>query len=67
MAHTYRKIYKFDLDVKDQHDIGIVNVRDTSTHCDRLLCQIRYANIKVNRSRTQHVKSYEFGQRRTAS
>ena len=29
-----RKAYKFDLEVKGQHSIRIMNVHDTSSHCD---------------------------------
>ena len=34
------KAYKFDLEVKGQHRIGIMNVRDTSSYGDTLMCQI---------------------------
>ena len=48
------KSYKFDLEVKGQHRIRIMNVLDTFSHGDRPMCQIwyRYANIKANRSYT---------------
>ena len=41
-----QKPYKFDLKVKGQHHIRIMNVLDTSSHCDRPMCQIWYANVK---------------------
>ena len=34
------KSYKFDLEVKDQGSIRIMNVLDTSSHGDRTICQI---------------------------
>ena len=40
------KAYKFDLEVKGQHQIGNLNVHVTSSHGDRLLCQIWLAIAK---------------------
>ena len=37
---TCQKPYKFDLKVKDQGRIWIMNVRDTSSHGDSHICQI---------------------------
>ena len=34
------KTYKFDLEIKSQCRIGIMNVHNTSSHGDRCLCQI---------------------------
>ena len=45
-----QKPYKFDLEVKGQHCIRIMNVCHTSFHGDRSMCQIWYANVKENRS-----------------
>ena len=39
--HT-TKTYKFDLEVKGQRHIGIMNVRNTSSRGDRCMCQIWY-------------------------
>ena len=39
-----------DLEVKCQRRIRIMNVLDTSSHGDRPMCQILYANVKTNRS-----------------
>ena len=41
------KPYKFDLDVKGQGHIRIMNVLDTSSQGDRPMCQIWYANVKL--------------------
>ena len=43
---------KFDLEVKVQCRIGIMNVRDTSSNGDTLICQIWEANVKP-RGRTR--------------
>ena len=43
-----QKLYKFDLEVKGQCLFGIMNVCDTSSHCDRPMCRICYANVKAN-------------------
>ena len=37
-----QKPYKFDLEVKVQGRIWIMNVRDTSYHGDTLTCQAKY-------------------------
>ena len=37
---TYQKPYKFDLEIKVQGRIWIINVRDTSSYCDTPMCQI---------------------------
>ena len=47
---TCQKPYRFDLDVKGQHRIGIMNVRDTSSHSDTPMYQIWYANVKPRKS-----------------
>ena len=52
-----KKPYKFDLDVKGQHCSGIMNVRDTSFHGDRLMIQIWLANVKTNRSQGSDKKT----------
>ena len=44
------KAYKFDLEVKVQGRIRIMNVPDTSSRGDRPICQIWYDNVKANRS-----------------
>ena len=44
------KPFKFALEVKGQHCIRIMNVLDTSSHVDRPIYQIWYANVKANRS-----------------
>ena len=38
---------------------GIINVQDTSSHSDRTMCQIWYANVKANISRDLSVPSQE--------
>ena len=43
------KTYKFDLVVKVQGRIRIVNILDASFHGDRPMCQIWYTNVKANR------------------
>ena len=40
------KTYKVDLKVKGQCWIGIMNVRNTSSHDDKRVCQIWEANVK---------------------
>ena len=44
------KPYKFDLVVKVQGRIRIVNILDAFFHGDRPMCQIWYANVTANRS-----------------
>ena len=44
------KPYKFDLEVKGQGHMRIMNVLDTSSLSDRPMCQIYFANVKANRS-----------------
>ena len=34
------KAYKFDLEVKGQHRIGILNIHNTSSYGDTPMCQI---------------------------
>ena len=34
------KTYKFNLEVKGQHRIGVMNVRNTSSYEDTSMCQI---------------------------
>ena len=43
---TCQKPYKFDLKVKVQRRIWIMNVRDTSSHSDTPMCQIWLVNVK---------------------
>ena len=40
------KLCTFDLEVKGQRRINIMNVRDTSSEGDRPMCQILYTNFK---------------------
>ena len=53
------KPYKFDLEVKVQGCIRIMNVLDTSSHGDRPICQIWYANVKANRSYRSYMKTWQ--------
>ena len=53
------KAYKFDLKVKGQCRIMIMNVLDTSSHGDRHMCQIWYANVKANRSYSSDMKTWK--------
>ena len=53
------KPYKFDLEVKVQGFIRIMNVLDTSSHGDRPICQIWYANVKANRSYRSYMKTWQ--------
>ena len=41
--------YKFVLEIKGQCRIGIMNVRDTSSHGDRRMCQIWLSNVKTKK------------------
>ena len=43
---TCQKPYKFDLEVKVQGRIWIMNVRDTSSHGDTPMCKIWLTNVK---------------------
>ena len=36
---TFKKAYRFDLEVKGQHRIRIMNVRNTSSYCDTPMCK----------------------------
>ena len=47
---TRKKPFKFDLEVKGQRRICIINVRDTSSHGDRPICQIWQTNVKGKKS-----------------
>ena len=47
---TCQKLYKFDLTVKGQLRVGIMNVPDTFSHSDTLMYQIWYANVKPRKS-----------------
>ena len=49
--------YKFDLEVKVQGCIRIMNVLDTFSHGDRPMGQIWYANVKANRSNRSDMKT----------
>ena len=51
------KPYKFDLEVKGQRPVGIMNVLDTSSHGDLPMCQIWYADVEVNRSHRSDIKT----------
>ena len=54
--------YKFDLEVKGQGHIRIMNVLDTSSHRVRSICQIWYANIKTKKLHVRHedkIKAYK--------
>ena len=51
------KAYKFDLEVKGQYRIGNTNVPVTSSHGDRPMSQLRYANVKVNNSYRSGMKT----------
>ena len=53
------KPYKFDLEVKVQGCFRIMNVLDTSSHGDRPICQIWYANVKANRSYRSYMKTWQ--------
>ena len=58
---TCQKPYKFDLEVKGKHCIGITNVRDISSYGDTSMCQILVSQCQskkkvMNRTRT-HVKN----------
>ena len=44
------KAYKFDLEVKGQHRIGIMNVCDTLSYGDTPMCQIWQANVNPKKS-----------------
>ena len=52
-----KTIYMFDLEVKGQCRIGIMNARDTSPHGDTTLCQIWLANFKPIRSYEPNTKT----------
>ena len=61
-GRTWRqyKAYNFDLDVKGQYRIRIMNIRDTSYYGDTPMYQILYANVnpKKGMGRTRkHVKN----------
>ena len=49
-TNTCQIPYKFDLEVKSQHRIIIMNVLNTPSHGDRLMCQMWYDYVKANRS-----------------
>ena len=53
------KPYKFDLEVKGQGHIRIMNVLDTSSLGYRPMCQIWYANVKANRSYKLDMKTWQ--------
>ena len=55
----FHKPYKIDLEVKVQGCIRIMNVLDTSSHGDRPICQIWYANVKANRSYRAYMKTWQ--------
>ena len=56
---TCQKAYKFDLKVKGQHRMGIMNVHDTLSYSETPMCQIWYANVnpkKIMGRTRKHVK-----------
>ena len=53
------KPYKFDLVVKGQGRIRIMNVLDISSHDDWPMCQIWYADVKTNRSYRSDMKTWQ--------
>ena len=53
------KPYKFNLQVKGQCRIRIMNVLNTSSHGDRPMCQIWYANATANRSYKSDIKTWQ--------
>ena len=53
------KLYKIDHEVKGQRRIRIMNVLDTSSHGDRPMCQVWYANVKANRSYRSDMKTWQ--------
>ena len=62
------KPYYFDLEVKGQCPNRIMNALDTSSHGDRPMCQIWYANVKANRRRyDKSLKIWSWGQRSTSN
>ena len=56
---SWHKPYKFDVEVKGQGRIRIMNVLDTSSYGDRSMCQIWYANIKANRSYRSDMRKWQ--------
>ena len=50
---------KFDLEIKVQGRIRIMNVLDTFSHGDRPVYQIWYANVKANRSYRSEMKTWQ--------
>ena len=54
---TMSKDKKAELEVKVQGHIRIMIVLDTSSHGDRPMCQIWYANVKPNRSYRSDMKT----------
>ena len=58
MAQTLslcKKNYKFDLEVKSQRCIEIMNVCDTLSHVDTPICQIWYANVNAKKNVTGQI------------
>ena len=53
------KPYKLNLQVKGQCRIRIMNVLNTSSHGDRPMCQIWYANATANRSYKSDIKTWQ--------
>ena len=54
-CHLY--LYKFDLKVKSQRRIGIMNVRDILPYGDTPMCQIWYANVKPKKGYGLYTKA----------
>ena len=47
----------FELEVKGQHHIGIMNKHKTISHGERPMCLIWYDNVKANRSYRKDTKT----------
>ena len=51
--------YKFDLEVKGQRRIRILNVLDTSYHGERPMCQLWFVIVKTNRSYRSDMNTWQ--------
>ena len=49
---TYQNPCKFDLEVKSQRRIGIIDVRHISSDGGKPKCQMWYANVKAKKKKT---------------
>ena len=56
---TCQKPYKFDLKVKVQGRIWIMNVRDISYYGDKPMWQIWWANVYPKKSYGPHMKTWQ--------